>query len=102
MTWRYLLRKLAQALLTIAGIAILNFVLFRMLPGDPTRTFLPRNVTHERREQIRTDLGLNLPTLPLDVVFTHSGPEIQNFPESLTHNQFFAYVGNLAHLTLGD
>src|ERR1700693_5647757 len=102
MTWRYLLRKLGQALLTIAGIALLNFVLFLMLPGDPTRTFLPRNVTQLRREQIRTDLGLNQPTLPIDLAFTRSGPEIRNFPESLAHNQFFTYIGNLAHLTLGD
>jgi peptide/nickel transport system permease protein len=102
MTSRYLLRRLGRAILTIAAIALLNFVLFRMLPGDPTRTFLPRNVSHDRREQIRDSLGLNLPVLPVNLVFTHFGPQIRGFPQSLTHNQLLTYLDNLAHLTLGD
>lgn len=102
MTRRYLIGKLGRAAVTIAAIAVLNFVLFRMLPGDPTRTFLPRNVTHERRQQIRADLGLSLPVLPVNLVLTNQGPQIRGFPASLGHNQFLAYLDNLAHLTLGD
>ena len=38
----YILQKVAYALLTIAIVASLNFVLFRILPGDPARLLLPR------------------------------------------------------------
>ena len=33
---RYLARKAAQAVLTIFAIVLLNFVLFRMMPGSPS------------------------------------------------------------------
>ena len=45
---RYLLRKVVQAILTIVVIVILNFVLFRMMPGSPDRILLRNpNVTTE-------------------------------------------------------
>ena len=102
MSRRYVLRKLATALLTIAAIVLLNFVLFRMLPGDPTRTFLPRSVTQERREQIRQQLGLTQPILPVQIVVSNDGIEIADFPASLGQNQLWTYLGNLATLNLGD
>jgi len=34
---RYLLRRILQAMLTIAGIVVLNFILFRAMPGSPER-----------------------------------------------------------------
>jgi len=37
MTGRYFGRKLLQAIATVAAIVVLNFVLFRMMPGSPER-----------------------------------------------------------------
>ena len=37
MSGRYLARRVAQAILTIVAIVLLNFVLFRMMPGSPER-----------------------------------------------------------------
>ena len=37
MSSRYILRKLFNALLTILAIVVLNFVLFRLMPGSPER-----------------------------------------------------------------
>ena len=34
---RYILRKLFSALLTIVAIVVLNFFLFRLMPGSPER-----------------------------------------------------------------
>lgn len=58
---RYLLGKVAQALLTLAFVVAFNFFLFRVVPGDPaaqllrgTAAFNPDNV-----EQLREDLGLD-------------------------------------------
>jgi peptide/nickel transport system permease protein len=39
---RYFARKIVNALLTIALIASFNFVLFRILPGDPARLLVPK------------------------------------------------------------
>ena len=36
---------MALGLVTLVAIAILNFVLFRLLPGDPITSLLPRNVS---------------------------------------------------------
>ena len=34
---RYLSRRILQAILTIVGIVLLNFILFRAMPGSPER-----------------------------------------------------------------
>ena len=39
---RYFLRKVLNALLTIVVVASFNFMLFRILPGDPARLLLPK------------------------------------------------------------
>lgn len=39
---RYFAKKIANALLTIVLVASFNFVLFRILPGDPARLLLPK------------------------------------------------------------
>lgn len=91
------MRRLGGALVTILLIALVNFVLFRMIPGDPARSLLPRNVSQAQRDALRGRLGLDLPLLPA-VERTPSGalrfaPE--TLPGSLTHNQLASYFGNL-------
>jgi peptide/nickel transport system permease protein len=39
---RYFLRKVLNAILTIVVVASFNFMLFRILPGDPARLLLPK------------------------------------------------------------
>ena len=39
---RYFLRKVANALLTIIVVISFNFILFRIMPGDPARLLLPK------------------------------------------------------------
>ena len=60
----FLVRRLGGALITIAAIAVLNFFLFRMLPGDPINSLLPRNVSQAQKEALRARLGLNQPVFP--------------------------------------
>ncbi|MEX0832844.1 MAG: ABC transporter permease [Actinomycetota bacterium] len=61
-TRRYLLRKVFAALVTLVFVLVLNFFLFRILPGDPVRT-LARNqkLSAEQTEQLRAELGLDKP-----------------------------------------
>lgn len=62
----YLTRRLASACLTIFLIVVINFILFRALPGSPERVILrgTPNVTPERLEAVRERWGLNDPVFP--------------------------------------
>jgi peptide/nickel transport system permease protein len=79
---RFLLRRLATAAFTIAMIVVVNFVLFRMMPGSPERVILrgTPNVTQEQLAAARERWGLNDPLFP---------------------DQFVAFVGATASGDLG-
>jgi peptide/nickel transport system permease protein len=79
-TGRYLARKLVQALLTIGFIVVLNFFLFRAMPGSPERV-LARNMPEAARVALREKWGLDQPLFP---------------------DQFAAYVMATAQGDLGD
>src|SRR5258706_2195085 len=93
---RYFVRKLSQAVLTIVGIVVLNFVLFRMMPGSPERILL-RNpyLTAEKRAEVRHEWGLDLPITP--VTFTFDPPTLAINPA----NQLFSYLAATVQGDLG-
>jgi peptide/nickel transport system permease protein len=61
---RYILRKFLGALVTIAAIVVLNFVLFRMMPGSPERATKNPHLTPEIVAANRAKWGLDKPLLP--------------------------------------
>ena len=64
----YLLRRLIQAILTIFAIVILNFFLFRMMPGSPERILLRNpHLTQATVEAARARWGLDEP-VPVQLV----------------------------------
>ncbi len=74
----YLLRKVGWALVTLAVVVTLNFVLFRILPGDPAKAGVrdPR-LNEAAIDDLRVRFGLDKPVLinleggnPLDTQFT--------------------------------
>src|SRR5262245_33854621 len=60
----YLARRLLAAVLTIAAIVLLNFVLFRMMPGSPDRVSRNPNASVEARAALRARWGLDQPLFP--------------------------------------
>jgi peptide/nickel transport system permease protein len=99
----FLLRKVGGALVTLAAIAVLNFVLFRLLPGDPVNKLLPRTVSQAQKQALRERLGLDQPIVP-GVIRTPSGDlafDASTLPDSLLHNQFLTSLGNIVALDLG-
>jgi peptide/nickel transport system permease protein len=69
MSGRYIARKLAQALLTIIGIVLLNFLIFRMMPGSPERVLLRNpHLTQAKVEAVRKEWGLDKPLIPDQLV----------------------------------
>ena len=64
----YLLRRLVQAILTIIGIVVLNFFLFRMMPGSPERILLRNpHLTQATVDAARARWGLDEP-VPVQMV----------------------------------
>ena len=62
----YLLRKFGLSLMTIFVVIVINFMLFRVLPGDPVRAVIGRNIriSAETQQALREQFGLDKPVFP--------------------------------------
>lgn len=82
MSLSFLLRRLFYGLLLMLGVVILNFLLIRMVPGDPAVVIAGEmgGATEEMLESIREEYGLNKPLLV----------------------QLGIYIGNIAQGDLGE
>jgi len=78
--WRFLLRRLAGAMVVLAVVAVLVFVLTRLASGDPVALLLGDQATAADIAQARVQYGLDKP-LP---------------------TQFLLWLGELAHGNLGQ
>jgi peptide/nickel transport system permease protein len=66
---RYIGRKVVQAIVTIIAIVLLNFVLFRMMPGSPERIlFRNPHIDAEQLAEIRAAWGLDEPLIPNQLI----------------------------------
>ncbi len=57
----FVVRRIFQLIITFWAFFTLLFVMFRMVPGDPTSMFLVDDMTAEQREQRIAELGLDQP-----------------------------------------
>jgi peptide/nickel transport system permease protein len=65
----FLARRLLQAVLTILFIVVLNFILFRMMPGSPERVLTRNpNIPAEVKADLREKWGLDRPLIPDQLV----------------------------------
>lgn len=98
--WRYLLGKFSWALLTILFVIVLNFFLFRILPGDPARAGVHDiRLKQEAIEAIRVRFGLDKPVINC---FESLNPvKFGSCAVNPLETQFFIYVGNLFKGELG-
>lgn len=97
MVTRYLGRRMAQAAITIAGIVLLNFVLFRMMPGSPERILLRNpNMSQAAIEAQRARWGLDKPLFP-DQLVAYVGSTIQG-----DLGQSFKYRGRPVADVIGE
>ncbi len=56
--WRYLARRAIQTVITLIVVVILLFVIFRLMPGDPTRFFIQPGQTQENIDRLCIQFGL--------------------------------------------
>jgi len=76
---RHLLGRLGHLLLVLWVVTTVTFVMFRLMPGDPTLNFLSPSFTEETRAALMKGFGLDLPIW----------------------RQYLIYLGNLAQGELG-
>jgi peptide/nickel transport system permease protein len=57
----YLLRRLVQSALILVGVSLVTFLLLFVVPADPARQIAGRSATPEVVENVRHELGLDLP-----------------------------------------
>jgi peptide/nickel transport system permease protein len=90
MRGRLLARKLSWAIVTILVVITFNFILFRVLPGDPAKAGVkdPR-LSPQAVEAIRVRFGLDKPVL----INTDGNP---------FDSQYFRYLGALLQGDLGE
>ena len=60
-------RRIAGALLVLGLVLVLNFLLFRLMPGDPVASIVDPRFSPEAKEQLRRVYGLDQP-LPVQFV----------------------------------
>lgn len=92
--WRYIFNRILWATFTILFVLILNFFLFRILPGDPARagTRDPR-LTAEVQEAIRVRFGLDKQVIPC---FETLNPiKLGDCAVNPLDTQLFIYITNL-------
>jgi peptide/nickel transport system permease protein len=58
---RYVLSRIGQAIFILIGITLVTYALLFLLPADPVRQIAGRSATPEVVENIRRQLGLDLP-----------------------------------------
>jgi len=92
----FILRKIGFAVLTLGAVMVFNFVLFRILPGDPVKLIIhsPR-MTREAQDRIRANFGLDKPVW-FNAERLKEGDVVGAFD-----SQFMAYVRNLFRGDLG-
>ena len=97
---RYLLKKFAWSLFTVLFVIVLNFFLFRVLPGDPARSGVrdPR-LKKEAIEAIRVRFGLDKPVI--NCFETLNPVKFGSCTVNPLDTQFFIYIGNLLRGELG-
>ena len=75
----HILRRLALMVLVLWAIASILFLMFRLMPGDPTTAYIDPTFTAEQRQVVLHQFGLDLPLW----------------------QQYLIYLGNLIHGELG-
>lgn len=76
---RLILSRLAQMMITLLAVVTMTFVLFRLMPGDPTAALIDPTFPPEAVQRLREAFGIDKPI----------------------HEQYFIYIKNLLKGELG-
>jgi peptide/nickel transport system permease protein len=60
----YFLRRIVQSLLILVGVSMVTFIVLFWMPADPARQVAGRTASPQQVEEVRHQLGLDLPLIP--------------------------------------
>jgi peptide/nickel transport system permease protein len=69
---RYVLRRIASAILVVVGVVVLTFVIARVVPGDPAASWAGPHASRREITQVRHNLGLDR-SLPVQILTFFGG-----------------------------
>jgi peptide/nickel transport system permease protein len=93
----FIIRKLSFSLVTLIGVLVFNFFLFRIVPGDPVQMIVSPRMRPETRDRIREQYGLDKP-----IWFNLPAAQASGQFTDVFDSQFFHYARNLAQGELGE
>jgi peptide/nickel transport system permease protein len=97
---RYVIRRVALALVVVAGVVILTFVIADVVPGDPAATWAGPHASAAQVARARQYLGLDEP-LPVRIARYFGGILTGDWGISAhTHNPVLSDIGTAAPATL--
>ena len=97
---RYVVRRVALAMLVVVGVVVLTFVIARVVPGDPAATWAGPRARPEQVKQAREELGLDRP-MPVQIVAYLGGVASGDWGVSLrTHRPVLTDIARRAPATI--
>lgn len=69
MSGRWFLKRLLSSFVVLAAVLVLNFLLFRMIPGDAVSTIIDPSFSPEAKENLRALYGLDRPLWEQFVIY---------------------------------
>ncbi|MDO4562078.1 MAG: ABC transporter permease [bacterium] len=69
MSGRWFLRRLLSSFVVLAAVLVLNFLLFRLMPGDAVSTIIDPSFSPEAKENLRALYGLDRPLWEQFVIY---------------------------------
>ena len=97
---RYVIRRVALALVVVTGVVILTFVIAGVVPGDPAATWAGPHASAAQVARARQYLGLNEP-LPVRITRYFGGILTGDWGVSVhTHNPVLSDIGTAAPATI--
>lgn len=94
--FRYILKKISYAVLTLIGVITVIFLLFTLLPGDPAQMMMGQNESEEQLKVIQKKYGFDLPLGKQYVYYINDLSPISihsNSPSSFSYNAPGKYQG---------
>jgi len=96
----YILKRLLMAVPTLLGVLTIVFIVVRIAPGDPAMVILGENATPAAMEQLRAQLGLNVPIWQQYLNFMGSALTGDLGRSMITNRPVLAEVGRVLPYTM--
>lgn len=92
MIWQYATRKLLYGLAVMAGIVVVVFVLFNILPGDPARMTMGQRADVQSIDAVRKEFGLDKSKTVQFFLYINDLSPVSYYDETIENREKYNYV----------